>query len=783
MRLLPDTTFTALAAAGTDVAAICKVIADAFCSTSPSDVHAWVLEIGGDELRSAGHAVPPGSAADAPVASVAVIGDLVTVLGGGTPVLLRGLDRSSRTDDAGPSLTEQADALVGGSDWGEMVLVPLAVDGEVTGLLAVSRPASAPFRPDEVALAGRLGAAVALRVDHARLVTGARRYARQQQALSLIGEFALRCPPHEELMELVVREIAAGLNADIVDIFALNADGATATMLAATGGGPGPGECIPLSPSALDRARRADTSIRMVHVGQADYGRSTAATIGMASTISVQLLQLGGTPTFLGAGRRARRPFALRDQRFFASAAHLLAAGIELRTRQDRLARQAHTDDLTGLWNRAHLLSELDELSRRDGPSQPIALLLADLDEFKVVNDTIGHEAGDRLLRTVGARLASVVRPGDIVVRMGGDEFAVLCVGVDERATVAIAERVLATVSTPVTLEGWPVHPGASIGVALASATTGEAAAVLDTRQLLVQADLAMYRAKGDGGRRVVVYDEVLHEEVERRAALEHGLRRALRQNDLSVAFQPIVYLADGTMRAAEALVRWHDPELGWVPPTDLIAAAERSSLVCDVDAWVLAEAARHIASWIADGLTPIRVSVNFSARNFADVDFVDRVCSILADAKCPPAMIVAEITETHLLTDAASHVIPRLRAHGVEVAIDDYGVGYSSVARLTRLPFGLLKIDRTFVAGMLDDPNEAAVVRSTIALGHELNKVVVAEGVEQAAQLHALARLGCDAVQGYLLARPAPGAQLRDWIVSGLPIATTVLTPPASAS
>lgn len=726
-------------------------------------VHVWVREINATELRYAAGASGDG-VPRVPIHNVAIAGSLAALLARGGVLEL---DARRRGGDAERQrLWEQADALVSGTEFEQLVVAPLRIGQQATGVLCVSRPAQATeLSREQVLLVGELAASIALAVDHARLVSGAMRTVRQQQALATLSGLALKCPDVDELLGTTVEELRAGLGTDVATLYLLNEDRRSATVLASAGASATEcvGERITLRKELFESRWPGAAQLRELHAGDPRYPGSMAEAAGIASVLNVTLAALGGSPSWIGTGSFVRRPFPLGDRRFVVAVAQLVSAGVELRARQDRLERQAQTDPLTGVWSRRRLAEALAQIAS-DTTDASAALLVADLDDFKTINDALGHRQGDRVLRTVALRLAAAVRPTDVVARVGGDEFAIVCRGVDEASAVAIAERIAAAVAAPVALEGRAVLPRISVGVALREPDRGGAA-----DELLVQADLAVHRAKRDGGHQVVVYGDALHAQTQRKHAIEQGLRRAVQRGELEVRYQPVVDLRRRRMGSAEALVRWHDESLGPVTTTELIAVAETSNLVCQIDAWMLREAARQAAEWASASSERFHVSVNVSGRNFDDPEFVERVMQILGEVGCAPSLLLAEVTETHLLLDAGADAVRRLGELGLRVAIDDYGVGYSSVARLTRLPFRMLKIDGTFVAGMLTDPAEAAVVRSTIALGHELGKKVVAEQVEDVEQLRMLARLGCDGVQGYLLGEPVPSATMSSWLESRL--------------
>ncbi|WP_129339406.1 putative bifunctional diguanylate cyclase/phosphodiesterase [Cellulomonas endophytica] len=415
--------------------------------------------------------------------------------------------------------------------------------------------------------------------------------------------------------------------------------------------------------------------------------------------------------------------------------------------------REALTDLLTGLPNRQGLAA-----AARGPVDGRAALLLLDLDDFTDVNDGLGHAAGDAVLVQVGERLRSAL-PGTVVARQGSDEFAALLPEADDEAVGLAVDRVRLVLRTPVVLEGTAVHLGASIGVATA-ATAGPR---LD--DLMRAADVALARAKGrpDG---VHVHDATDAAEQGRGLRLLDELRVALARDELVVHHQPKVDLTTGTVTGVEALVRWQHPERGLVPPGDFLPVAERGGLMGPLTGRVLDLALREATGWWRDGLH-LPVAVNLPAHALFDPDLPARLVADLAARGLPPAALRLELTEDLLVQhrERAADVLGRLREAGVQVAIDDFGTGYSSLAYLRDLPVDELKLDRSFTARLTDDRATAAIVASTVRLGHELGLRIVAEGVETQEAYDRLAALGCDQAQGYLVARPLPGPELRDWL------------------
>jgi diguanylate cyclase (GGDEF)-like protein/PAS domain S-box-containing protein len=445
----------------------------------------------------------------------------------------------------------------------------------------------------------------------------------------------------------------------------------------------------------------------------------------------------------------------------------------ERRRFEGQLARQALHDRLTGLPNRVLLRDRLENaLARTLRHRSTVALLILDLDRFKVINDSLGHDGGDRLLVAVAERLAQLLRPGDTLARMGGDEYAMLCedvAGADEAA--GLAGRVLdafeshfavpATGSdaygTAAAAAGPPIDVAVTVSVGVALATGDDS----DADLLLRDADVAMYRAKQRGRGRFEIFDEAMRHEAVDRLSVENDLRRAIRQGQLRLFYQPIVHIDTGRIAGFEALVRWQHPVRGLLSPADFIPPAEDTGLIVPLGRCVLGEACLQAAAWQRrrEVSQPLRMSVNVSAKQLQYPGWAAEVAATLAESGLEPGHLVLEITESVLMEDAeaSSGPLEELRRLGVRIAIDDFGTGYSSLGYLRRLPVDILKIDKSFIDGVAKGPHESALARAVVKLARTLGLDAVAEGVTERRQLAELRRLRCPYGQGYYFSRPQP--------------------------
>ncbi|MFD0668849.1 EAL domain-containing protein [Ramlibacter sp. MAHUQ-53] len=452
------------------------------------------------------------------------------------------------------------------------------------------------------------------------------------------------------------------------------------------------------------------------------------------------------------------RAFRNADRDFLRSLVHVLSAARERHHTREHLTYLAQFDALTGLPNRRLLLERLD-LALEAAPAQDtrLCLMYLDLDHFKLVNDTLGHEAGDLLLVQAAHRMVSCLRAGDTVARLSGDEFAVLLTGLQSPGDAErVARKLISQLGQPFDLDGREAFISASVGAALSPDHGVEAAT------LVRRADRAMYAAKAAGRNAFEFFTEEMSAQASDRLAVQTQLRAALEREEFFLEYQPKVDLSTGGICGFEALLRWRHPARGLVSPAEFIPVLEDTGMILGVGEWVMRAVARQILDWQAQGLKVPRVAVNLSARQFSSGELDGQVRAVLADTGIDPSLLEFELTESMLMRDPAQSTeqLQRFRGYGLRLSVDDFGTGYSSLSYLSRFPLDALKVDRAFVSDLATNPDDAAIARAVIGLAHSLQLKVVAEGVETTEQLDILARRGCDEIQGFYFSRPvAPEA------------------------
>jgi diguanylate cyclase (GGDEF)-like protein/PAS domain S-box-containing protein len=434
----------------------------------------------------------------------------------------------------------------------------------------------------------------------------------------------------------------------------------------------------------------------------------------------------------------------------------------ELKRSEEQITYQAYHDALTDLPNRLLFNDRLTmATAQARRKNQGLSLLFLDLDNFKNINDSLGHAVGDLLLQSVAKRLLRWVREEDSVARLGGDEFIILLSVDDPDYAVHVAQRILDSLGEPFWIKGHELYISASIGITLCPQDGN------DPETLVSNADLAMYQAKARGRNNYQFFTPALNARVRQRIALEGSMRRALERNEFQVYYQPKVELESGNMVGFEALVRWERPEVGLVPPNDFIPVAEETGLIVELGKFVLETACRQTRQWHDQGYPHLHVAVNLSPRQFQQKDLVDMVRKTLKDTGLPPNCLELEVTENVVMysVEDATHTLRELNELGVNLSLDDFGRGYSSLYYLKRFPIQTLKIDRSFVCDIIDNPDDAAIVNTIISMSRNLNLKVIAEGVETEQQLDFLKQHQCDQMQGFLFSRPVPAAEIDQYL------------------
>ena len=465
--------------------------------------------------------------------------------------------------------------------------------------------------------------------------------------------------------------------------------------------------------------------------------------------------------------------FGADDVHFLQAISNVLAAAIERARAEEETVHRSLHDALTGLPNRALLLDRIgNAVARARRRHLTPTVFFLDLDNFKLINDSLGHQAGDELLMGVAPRLRAAVRPDDTVARFGGDEFVVLCEDVPSREDAeAIAQRILSSFDEPFTVAGKELVIKPSVGVAIAEGPDQ------DPAELIRDADAAMYRAKELGRGRYEIFDAELRDRVSGRLKIEASLRGVAERGELRAFYQPLVELTGGIV-GAEALLRWEHPAWGWLRPGEFIPIAEESDLILPVGEWILREACRQAADWGngRPGAGPLSLSVNLSARQLSDPELPRLVERVVSDTGVDPARIALEITETALMADGDVPIrrLQELKDLGLQIVLDDFGTGYSSLTYLSRLPIDMLKLDRSFVArlGTEDGQATAAIISAVVGMSQALGLSVVAEGVETAEQVERLADLGCEVAQGFHFARPMAAPAFSELLLKGRALA-----------
>ena len=581
----------------------------------------------------------------------------------------------------------------------------------------------------------------------------------QQAAVAELGVSGLEGTEVSSLMDQAVALVGRTLDAELCELLMVSDDRESFELRAGVGWDDGLVRRVSVPLGSEFHAGFTLGSLGHVVVDDYATERRFNATplLRRHGAVSGIAVILGGRKRPIGvlaAHSRSPRQFTVDEVTFLQAVANVIAEAFGRQRAEDRVRHQALHDVLTKLPNRSLLLDRvnhwLDHEPRSDARA---AVLFIDLDNFKRINDGLGHEVGDELLVAVAARLSGVLRPSDTLARVGGDEFVVLCEGIEnEHQAVAIADRLLHSLEVPFDLRGKEQHVTASVGVALTAAGA-------TAQTLLRDADAAMYRAKERGSGRYEIFDEALRERALSWIEIERELRHALEREELRNVYQPIVSSCGGELVGFETLVRWDHPERGVVSPADFIPIAEQTGLIVPLGRAVLQRACREAVRWQeadSTGKAP-RVSVNLSPRQVREPNLVETVCAALEESGLDPSLLSLEMTETVLIDDSEDvrEALERLAALGVRLELDDFGTGYSSLAYVKRFPIDLLKIDRSFVDGLGRESGDSAIVEAVISMARALGIGVVAEGVETEEQAALLRELGCPLAQGFLFSRP----------------------------
>ncbi|HEX2016990.1 MAG TPA: EAL domain-containing protein, partial [Solirubrobacteraceae bacterium] len=607
------------------------------------------------------------------------------------------------------------------------------------------------------------------RVD--ALITHLRRHAVRAERVADLQAQAIQGANASELMNVAVKMVAETLEAEHVGVLELLEQEEVLLLRWGTGWNDG---CvgratIPLgAPSQPTHALSSGQPMISADVGaEPGFQRSPlAAEHGCHSALAVPIVTRRGNFGVLGALSPRTGAFGPEEATFLRSVAGKLGSALDRQDHDEQLHQRAYSDALTGQPNRTQFLERLETaLGRARAGGSQLAVFFLDLDNFKVVNDSLGHDAGDELLRAIAPRLRRALVLTDLVARFGGDEFVVMCEGVaSQRETEAVAEAMLTSLAEPFHLAGVPHRVSASVGVA---SSDGQATA----QELMRNADTAMYTAKARGRGHYELFDDRMRQKMVKRLSLENALAGALERDEFSLAYQPIVSLLTRRVEGVEALLRWKRADGSWVSPAEFIPIAEETGLIVPIGRWVLEQAVADLAGWRGRFGGDLCLNVNLSPKQVSEPQLGDEIATTLRVHGVPPQALALEITEGVLLEDSERTLsqLARLRELGTGLVLDDFGTGYSSLSYLRRLPLQALKIDRSFVAALLEGSEESAIVRAVAQMGAALGLSVVAEGVETEEQLERVSELGCTSAQGYLLARPMPAAEMEQFLERSL--------------
>jgi diguanylate cyclase (GGDEF)-like protein/PAS domain S-box-containing protein len=604
-----------------------------------------------------------------------------------------------------------------------------------------------------------------------------KRAAAQQAAIAKLGERALRADDPDALMDAAVSLVAEIDGVAAACIWEVGRDGRRLNLRAGLEGRmPGVGRRVSAATDSHAGAA-LESDLHVIVDDWSNEGRFTMPpalrVLGFGSSLAVVIDGKEHPFGVLDVHSAEPNRFTPQDVHFVQAAANVLADAIERHAADQALRYRVLHDALTGLPNRLSFIDALNDALRRGSASRsPVGVLFLDLDHFKLINDSMGHHAGDELLQAVAPRLRTHLRPGDVVARFGGDEFGVLVDRLaDEDEALAIGDRVTAAFAEPFVLDGVEHFITASVGIAVARPTGPD---TIDAELLIRDADAAMYRAKERGRARCELFDAEMRARASRRLEVERELRHAVERDELELHYQPVVALGSGEITGVEALVRWRHPERGLLDPGEFVSIAEDSGLIEPIGIWVQEAACRQILEWHQQrpDARPLDIAVNLSARQVAHRDLPAVIAEVLARTGLDPVHMRLEITESVLVEESATAIatLEGLSEIGVRLVLDDFGTGYSSLAYLNRFPFDALKIDRSFVDALGIEQEGTAIVEAIIGMARALSLDVIAEGVENEVQLSELRRLGCDYAQGHFFSRALPPEKVAGLLCDGLP-------------
>ncbi len=588
----------------------------------------------------------------------------------------------------------------------------------------------------------------------------------QQAAVAELGRSALRISDIASIVDFALVALCRGLRVQSTAVIQRGEMGGPVSARMRSGS-EHEAEVYELTPADRERLEAMfseQVPLRLTPDGCEELcGPSVQRGPGAWATIATQRVAFGG---FVAVADQPTRVFSDGDLSFIGSIASVVGSAVDRIRVEQELTHQALHDPLTGLPNRVLFADRLGlALVRMRRNPSVLAVLFVDVDQFKVINDSLGHEQGDRLLVMIAKRLQDAVRLGDTVARFGGDEFVILAEQLlDSSEAVAIAERIQAAAAEPIVLEGRDHLVSVSTGIAICSTPDVQ---VVD---LLRDADAAMYQAKAQGRNSSAVFADAMRARAVHRFETELELRAGILGGQLRVHYQPIVHLASGSITGVEALVRWDHPTRGLVAPAEFIAIAEETGLIVALGEWVLGESCRQTQRWRQQPqLAHLTVSVNLSGRQIAQSDLTTTVANVLATSGLDPSHLILEITESVLMDDAETSItiLNGLKRLGVRLGIDDFGTAYSSLRYLRKFPVDILKIDRSFVDGLGTEDDASAIVLATVNLAHSLGLLTIGEGVATNVQLRELTRLGCDEAQGYLFSTPRPADDIITTLLS----------------